>query len=217
MHVSTAQPANQPSLETLHDRIRRGDLAALEEIARLERETAIPELASYVWLREWKSESAKLPGASEAAAKILIGIPGHAEYFAKRIERAQTTNDYDTVRWKSIRMLSYLRSVESVEILGRLLSDSRIGTRDPTRAANVKTTGPNAFLAAQALGALNIPQAPTTTRPDLYTRRDLPLWQRWWKENEANIETLLAGPQAPQPSKHASPSQSGGKTGSGRK
>jgi hypothetical protein len=118
--------------------------------------------------------------------KTLLSIPGHAQYFADKLERLRTelpkTDDGHIRSVYIAQTLIHMPSPETIKVLGDYLHDER--DVPPQR----KWTPENAHLAAYALSRIGLrdfpfegPLAPysLTIWPDLH---QLPDYRAWWEE-----------------------------------
>jgi len=170
-----------------------------EEIANMSDEQAVSFLAGEIW-RASLSES-NVERGKEAAVEIAA-IEGHAEILAKRLEDDRSTRDYQRARVKVFKILSRIDSRESVDVLISYLSDN---TDAPTEEQIIESTKrnsdtspvvSNSLLAAEALDAMQLPNAPLDKLPGSYTLDDVKVWKSWSENRPSgNLDPKLNAPR----------------------
>ena len=196
-------PLPMTPTDVLKDRVDRGDLLALKEIAALQPDEAIRTLRAYARRGVWSGSHPEPPGVHDEAIRLIVQIPGHAEYSAKVIEasRSLPPDTYDTRRRNEFRMLSTYRSEEAMEVLGRYLSDPTPESEPlPKDAKELKDWHPrssNAMLAALQLRMINPPDSPPKQTGRVDFQVEVELFKKWWAERQAKKHS--ASSSAPLP------------------
>ena len=133
-----------------------------------------------------------------AAQAALLAIPGHAEYYQRRINEARRLLDetpYDDIALRGPRQgdlrneqmygfqtLSQLPSAETVRVLGEFLFDERVSNPP------VPLESTNADWAARSLGKLPLTSRPLTSKTPSY--QDAPTWRLWYQQVKAGTRTF---------------------------
>lgn len=188
----------------------RETLQAIQEHATKPPEEAIPKLGLLVVQlsrphREWKEGKPVLTAARQA----LISIPGHADYFAKKITDAQkevedNRGGYHEGTFKSkllaeqmysFQKLEQLPSPETVRVLGEFLFDPWGLNKDakPGEKPNNDRLGEssNATLALQALSRLPLEtRANATPAGKTNYWADIDAWKLWYSQIKAGTRTF---------------------------
>jgi hypothetical protein len=140
----------------------------------------------------------------------LLAIPGHAEFYANRINNARAEvddafkqgkyppfNDLLDEQMYGFETLAQLPSPETVRVLGEFLSDDR-GRFDPSPdlseeeiIARRKSWGqkPNSLLAAKALNDLSLKTRPYPKKQFTHDD-DIRPWQLWYQQVKAGRRTF---------------------------
>jgi hypothetical protein len=173
-------------------------------------EEAIPLLAACVFKTSLRSifQSDERWEVHYAAQKALLAIPGHAEFYAKKLEEARRKVDEAEGLKKgmersnllaeqmySFDKLGLMPSPETVRVLGEYLFDER--GRDP----NAKPGGdyglekigesPNSTLALRAIAQLPLVSRPVQTPWDrTHYWNDLEPWKLWYQQVKAGTRTF---------------------------
>ncbi len=125
------------------------------------------------------------------AQTLLLGMPGHAQYFADEIERYRELDknlplgqqlQYDRFRKKYIvDTLGHIPSPESVKILGRYLYDEKDVSPDvPTDAPRLSE---NAYLASAALSTIGLRNPPIPNRSGyMQSQEDIKKCRDWYEK-----------------------------------
>ncbi len=182
-HADTEKP-NSTGIQA---RLDSGDLSVIPDIAKLQPpRLAILALRNIIHQARCSPQDPKNSGLTEEAARCLVTVPGHARYSADTIETARKAGedaDYDQVRAREFWFLGWLKSEETILVLCSYLSDDAY--RIPPRGADYSFGPPNSILAASALGALRLPDAPVTSRdPVAYNIDHVKLWREWWAKRQ---------------------------------
>ena len=164
-------------------------LAKAKSMPELERPSAL-----WVGLKNMgyrRSISGHSSAVDEIYHKIqleLVGIPGHAEYFANRIREAYeplkgpdpkaAINRAQRETMFGFQALKHLPSPENVKVLGEMLSETwelpSQGEFTPPALAQ------SAVITLGGLGIREAPWRPIITTSDLPGA--LPAWQTWWEQ-----------------------------------
>ncbi len=170
-------------------------------------EVAIPELAKIV-IKTSKYHIFQVQERFEVHEKSrdrLLSIPGHAEYFGKRItdsygrfrngyaegKGAFYIGHYRNVNREAFATLAMLPSTETVRVLGPMLKED---WKWPDYEEMEKRDGYQSTLAIRALSTLAklpIANPPSEPMPHILLLRDnLETWQQWYAEIEAGRRTF---------------------------
>ena len=144
------------------------------------------------------------------AQGMLLAIPGHAEYYAEKLNKdREVLDNYKnsnpgssgpylstlvTDQMYAFKTLGSLPSVETVRVLGELLDDER-GMHPPIPGkAYDGGEVPNSWLAAEALTRLPIVSKPTTLQWNRIYDNDLEAvthaWKLWYQQVKAGNRTF---------------------------
>lgn len=134
------------------------------------------------------------------AASKLMEVPGHAEYFGKRIReryekiKSMNVDGYDFFvgqTYQDFQTLSLLPSVESVKVLGSMLEEDWNWPSDQNADSG---SGARSTLGMIALGALSrLPIANPPSKPEYHStwiRENLGTWSQWYREVERGRRTF---------------------------
>jgi hypothetical protein len=194
--LGASPPPSKGPADVLKDRVDRGDLSALKEIAALPPDEAIRALRPYSRRGVWSGPHPEPPGVHDESIRLITQIPGHAEYSAKVIEasRSLPPDKYDTRRINEFHMLSTYGSEEALDVLGRYLSDPTPQQEpiDPKHPEDWQPRSSNAVMSALALRRINLPDAPPKQTRGRKGQIEVELFQKWWaarqeKKQSANI------------------------------
>lgn len=143
-----------------------------------------------------------------AAQKALVAIPGHAEYYEKRIKEAQkkveSLDGWAQGKAKSellneqrlaFEKLAFMPSPETVRVLGDFLSDpwGLLPNAKPGGEYSDDKQGlsPNASRAIGALGKLPLEVRPVQTPPGQnHYWDDIDAWKLWYEQVKAGTRTF---------------------------
>ncbi len=150
------------------------------------------------------------PEAKEHFRDALLQRGDIEDFFRRRLEELPQTPFNGGDRSIYFRIMSDLRTPWAARICGQhLLSDYKIVLPEFKNEKEAQdffakvgeNTTTNTTYAMYALEQMNINTAPTKfgmpTPSGKKSKRDL--WREWWRNNEANIEVLLAGEDTPNP------------------
>jgi len=120
-----------------------------------------------------------------AGRAALLSVPRYSERIVEFIQK-QTQNDiegnYSTIQWRgaSMQALAQIRTPESLNALGTLLSDERDPWKDIRGWGDGGRPLPNSYLSMISLAKMKIRNPPT----DAYPRfpEDIIPWQTWFDE-----------------------------------
>jgi len=143
-----------------------------------------------------------------AAQKALVTIPGHAEYYEKRIKEAQkkveSLDGWAQGKAKSellneqrlaFEKLAFMPSPETVRVLGDFLSDPW-GLRPNAKPGqnysdDAEGLSPNASRAVSALAKLPLEVRSVQTAPDQTSYwNDIDVWKLWYEQVKAGTRTF---------------------------
>ncbi len=120
------------------------------------------------------------------AQSALLSIPGHAQYFADKVERIRKTEErfkpearatYNRWReWYLTDTLMHLPSPGTIQVLGHYLDDER-DTPPPSDSSFLPE---NSFVACMALSQIGLRNPPVAKKPGLHNWRDALALQRVW-------------------------------------
>ncbi len=141
------------------------------------------------------------------AQKLLLAIPGHADYFVNEIKQAKARalspeelsgrdgkiswSNYNRVRSEAFDTLEHLPSVEAVRALGDFLGDEE----DPNalrlgdEATDTLGPGSNSGLATMALRSL-IQDDPVKSKNGWLELGEKKAWQQWYEQIKAGNRTF---------------------------
>lgn len=145
----------------------------------------------------------------QKAHERLIRIPGHARFLAEEIYKAYANEtaeinqqprpypnkdrvSYGTVRWSIFETLGFIRSTETVQVLGEFLSGGEISSQIGDPRANLVGSAElpvNGVLAAKALANL-IDQAPVQKDAAAYHEDEADIWELWFAQVKAGTRTF---------------------------
>jgi len=169
-----------------------------EEIANMADEEAVSFLAGEIWRG---SLSASNAARGEEAATLITEIEGHAEILAKRFENKRSSQDYQNSRIKFFKILSTIDSGESVAVLSSYLADEADTLNEEQiiqssrRNSDTSPIVSNALLAAEALDAMELPDAPLNKLPGSYVSGDVEVWRNWWRTRDSTeLAVILDSP-----------------------
>lgn len=193
-------------------------LNLIEESKNQPIDQSIPKLGQ--WIRQLNSARNTEKGdrpVFRAAQSALISIPGHAEYYANRINEnyekalkdAKRSNtkylsfDYE---WSScFQTLRHLPSPETVRVLGEMLDDMRITHLNDSHPKDWRPSGPSpphGTLAARVLTDMELSGAPMKQPKGLfrdeidkmtaeeYYNMDVEPWRLWYAQVKAGTRTF---------------------------
>jgi hypothetical protein len=139
----------------------------------------------------------------QEAQRRLLAIPGHAEFFARKVEQARTASadplsDHDYVNkiQAIFATLGHMPSEETVNVLGKYVEFTADLMPEEAAAEHIlRTSGGNGVpyvrLSAEAIAALNelrIENGPPGLNPGIVTPRGTPDyagWKEWWARVKA--------------------------------
>ncbi len=132
---------------------------------------------------------------------VMISIPGHADYFASRLEEARNGEDvdahgeplgtYQRERAYTFQTLAELPSPETVRVLGEFLYDDRDWREMPENPSldDVVMAQPNFSRAIEALHALLENPPMPLSREDMFYK-DVETWRLWYEQVKAGNRTF---------------------------
>ncbi|MDD5198831.1 MAG: hypothetical protein PHC88_03430 [Terrimicrobiaceae bacterium] len=150
---------------SIAQRVDKGDISALLEMSNIPAPGAIPFLTRF--LRSFPKDTEQYQIAREA----IIKNPETISYFRKRLAASTEKQGVDQ---DAFEVLSMLATPDSVTIVAPYLFRFEVREGHGDMLADV-----NAISAAQALGAMNLPDAPTDKPPGAYKAEDFLAWQKW--------------------------------------
>lgn len=175
----------------------------LGEISTLSGAGKIEFLSSgLLQLGEWMSFDGHNPAMDRIYASLqieFISIPGHARYFADKIEWERKSLqpgvhplDYDRHRQRSFETLAHLPSPETVKVLGNFLRDERdreVAVWSEAGGEKHSSGGrsPNCNHAGRALGLIGLRNAPY---PKGAYMEDIGKWGLWWEDIQSGKRTF---------------------------
>lgn len=201
--AAASPPLPKTPTDVLKDRVNRGDLSALKEIAALQPDEAIRTLRAYARRGVWSGSHPEPPGVHDEAIRLIVQIPGHAEASAKIIEESRTLSpeDYDSIRINQFRLLATYGSGEAMEVLGRYLSDPTPESEPiPKDAKELKDWRPrssNAMLAALQFRMINAPDSPPKQTGRIDSQVEVELFQKWWAGRQAKKRSASSSAPIP--------------------
>lgn len=164
----------------------------------------IEHVETFEAIRLYGRLSAYHPDAKEHFRDALLKRGDVEDFFRKRLEELPETPYNGQTRFMYFRLLSSLRTPWAARLCGeQLLINTKIELPEFKNEKEAKdfffeagnTTTTNSGYALIALERMNIATAPR--QADMLKRSGgktyEELWQEWWRENQANIENLLAG------------------------
>jgi len=186
-------------------------MAKLDSIDSLPKEEKIEYLGTLAGM-SWEPMDQEQSEVFVRAQGMLLAIPGHAEYFAEKLNNDREVLDnfrnshpgssgpylstLVTDQMYAFKTLGSLPSVETVRVLGEFLDDER-GKRSSEKVYNPDNDGgegPNAEKAARALTRLPIVPKPTTLQWDRIFENDIEgvtqAWKLWYQQVKAGNRTF---------------------------
>lgn len=122
----------------------------------------------------------------------LLAIPGHAQYFVDELEKLRLAGKYTgrERQYYILETLPHLPSPETVQVLGRYLSDERDTPPPPIPGQDWTALPANCFLAVDALGRIGL-RNPPVTKSFLYRDQAiLDANRSWWREIQSGKRTF---------------------------
>jgi len=186
-----------------------GMFEKIAEQKNLPAEDAIPKLALWVYqLSRPDQKEKEVRPVLDAARSALLAIPGHAEFYAKKLEEARRKVDEAegikkgiersnllAEQMYSFNKLGLMPSPETVRVLGEYLFDERGANPDakPGGKYGLEDIGesPNSALAVRAIARLPIVSRPIQTPWDKAKYwEDLEPWKLWYQQVKAGTRTF---------------------------
>lgn len=135
-----------------------------------------------------------------AAQSVLLTVPGHAEYYDKRIRAAYADlRDPASPRYEGsanrvqgemdlgFKVLSQLPSPETVKVLGDMLAEE---WQHPIEPGDDYIPPALAVVSVHALAALPLREAPTPPFFEYRAKEKLPIWQKWYSGMKSGSTTF---------------------------
>lgn len=204
------EPGDDPELEAQRQALEQ----LMEELPALDGadpSLAIPRLGEIVGKTFMPSvfQVEERWAVHNRAKAMLVGIPGHAEYYKELIGKTRDNilaerrgepwphqngfrSSYNTARLYAFETLALLPSPETVGVLGDYLKDwESIGYNGDPRSKILESGGlsPNGILAAKALGQL-IENPPVQMSWGDYSFDEAEVWQLWYEQVKAGNRTF---------------------------
>lgn len=161
-----------------------------DRVEKMDPDTAIPFLFNEIRAASVRGGFSAQEPIAMKAAEMIVTINGHAEYLAKKLEEKRGTSDYNQYRTKVFSMLSYVKSAETIEVLGHYLGDSSDALSDDELIAHLNKGydwapySSNAVLAARAFDKLDLEDAPVDWRSSKYNEASIEVWRDWWARRQ---------------------------------
>jgi len=176
--------AQDPEIPTALDRrLDEGSAQAIEEVLEMQPQEAVSIFVIKITMYNRTHRRSEYPGFREKMVAALASIPGHAEFIGERIEGQSEIRGSSGVRAACFEILGQLATEEAVVVAVRFANDYRnvpkdLKMIDPLGSAD--DFSPNAEMAVEALGSMNLPDAPIKNKkPKYYSGQDIYVWRQW--------------------------------------
>lgn len=171
------------TINSVNQRLERGDTAALEEIKKLPEDKAV---AAFVFFFKQNYYVFKAPQSQRdialKAGKMAAENPGAETYFKKLWKKPPEGRSGFLVRQRetSMDLLGEVNTKFSIRLLGEALSEPDLGEQ--------------ARHLGRALAKMNIPGAPFSkdTMNKAYSAASLEKWKAWWETHKDEYSQTTA-------------------------
>ncbi len=128
--------------------------------------------------------------AFQQAQTALLAIPGHAQYFADLVEDERLKLKQDDYRgeykwhryWYICETLQHLPSPETIQVLGRFLSDERDTPPPMSQGQDWEDTPANSLVASRALASIGLRDSPAPIGNNRMSNDALAKYRVWYEE-----------------------------------
>lgn len=206
MCTSAQEVLTQEEIEVQRSKLA-GWESKVDQAENMPPEKAIPLLGSCIRAtgRESNFQIDEKWDLHRKASDLLAAIPGHARFYEEEITRVRENQiaernrqphpheseyeaNYELARRTSLETLGFIRSPESVQVLGEYLSYKELA--DLRISANAGIHHPeNRVFAAMALSNL-IEQPPVQNQSYAYGPEDADTWELWYAQVAAGNRTF---------------------------
>lgn len=157
-------------------RVDQGETSALDEVAVLDPSVSVPSLQIFAL-----GDVSEPPERTKKAREALRKVKGAAQYLKNVIQTGIDVKVVDHKLTDAFKTMSLLGNKEAIAAIAPLLFNETLLTSGMEDVGGTKVD----WEAAHALGLMELPDAPTSTRPDLYHKEDVQKWREWWLKNKS--------------------------------